>query len=234
MQTILFETQMLNDSTNPLLHKAAVMCSNFCAVGSVREYQVLLCDRKEIVGFVEHWHYSKNVNGLTTDYCFKLLDADGNMIGAMIYGKIAMANVWKKYAQKESELIELKRLCCIDNTPKNTESFFIGHTLRWLKKNTEIKTVISYADMTYSHEGTIYKASNFTYAGMTAKGKVIMYNGKRYHDKTIRTKYKGELKPFAVEIKKALENGTAEYVDTLGKHIYLYGLRGAVGKNYCT
>jgi hypothetical protein len=234
MQTSLFEAQMLNDSTNPLLHKTAVMCSNFCAVGSVRDYQVLLCDRKEIVGFVEHWHYSKNVNGLTTDYCFKLLDADGNMIGAMIYGKIAMANVWKKYAQQESELIELKRLCCIDNTPKNTESFFIGHTLRWLKKNTGIKTVISYADMTYSHEGTIYKASNFVYCGMTAKGKVIMYNGKRYHDKTIRTKYKGELKPFAVEIKKALETGDAKYVDTLGKHIYLYGLRGAVGKNYCT
>ena len=224
----------LFENENPQLLIHDVMCSNFCAVGAVRDYKVLLCNRKEIVGFVEHWHYSKNVNGLTTDYCFKLLDADGNMIGAMIYGKIAMANVWKKYAENENELIELKRLCCIDNTPKNTESFFIGHTLRWLKKNTEIKTVISYADMTYSHEGTIYKASNFTYAGMTAKGKVIIYNGKRYHDKTIRTKYKGELKHFAVEIKKALENGTAEYVDTLGKHIYLYGLRGAVGKNYCT
>lgn len=214
-----------NLQVSPAIAKPAFMCSNFSAVGSVREYQVLLCDRKEIVVFIEQWHYSKNVNGLTTDYCFKLLDADGNMIGAIIYGKIAMANVWKKYAQKESELIELKRLCCIDNTPKNTESFFIGHTLRWLKKNTKIKTVISYADMTYSHEGTIYKATNFTYAGMTAKGKVIMYNGKRYHDKTIRTKYKGELKPFAVEIKKALENKTAEYIDTLGKHIYIYELQ---------
>jgi hypothetical protein len=198
---------------------------NFTAVGKVKEYKVELCNRKEIVSFVEHWHYSKNVNGLTTDYCFKLLDADGNMIGAMIYGKIAMANVWKKYAENENELIELKRLCCIDNTPKNTESFFIGHTLRWLKKNTKIKIVISYADTTYLHQGTIYKACNFTYHGMTAKGKVIMYNGKRYHDKTIRTKYKGELKPFAAQIKKALGSGGAEYIDTLGKHIYIYNLR---------
>ncbi|NBW21738.1 MAG: hypothetical protein EBR82_78650 [Caulobacteraceae bacterium] len=193
--------------------------------GSVRDYKVLLCNRKEIVSFLEHWHYSKNVNGLTTDYCFKLLDTDKNIIGAMIYGKIGMANVWRKYAEKESELIELKRLCCIDDTPKNTESFFIGHTLRWLRKNTKIKTVISYADMTYSHTGTIYKASNFTYHGMTAKGRVIMYNGKRYHDKTIRTKYNGNLKPFAIKIKEALENGDAQYVDTLGKHIYIYKLR---------
>lgn len=218
MQQLLFQDPI------PAFHKTTVMGSNYISVGAVRDFKVFLCDRKEIVKFVEHWHYSKNVNGLTTDYCFKLLDSDGNMIGAMIYGKIAMANVWKKYAEKETDLIELKRLCCIDNTPKNTESFFIGGTLRWLKKNTTIKTVISYADMTYSHEGTIYKASNFKYNGMTAKGKVIMHNGKRYHDKTIRTKYKGELKPFAKEIKKALENGSSEYVDTLGKHIYLYNL----------
>lgn len=207
----------------------AIMCSKFCAIGKVREYSVHLCQRKEIVSFVEHWHYSKNVNGLTTDYCFKLLDAEGNIIGAMIYGKIAMANVWKKYAKVERDLIELKRLCCIDNTLKNTESYFIGNSLRWLKKNTNIKTVISYADTTYSHEGTIYKATNFKHSGMTAKGRIILYGDKRYHDKTIRTKYKGALKPFAVKISKALEYGTAKYVNTLGKHTYLYDLRG--GKN---
>jgi hypothetical protein len=197
---------------------------NISSVGHVRDFKVCLCERKEIADFVEYWHYSKNVNGLTIDYCFKLLDVEDNMIGAMIYGKIAMANVWKKYADIETDLIELKRLCCIDNTPKNTESFFIGKTLKWLKNNTNIKTVISYADMTYSHVGTIYKASNFTHVGMTSKGRIIMYNGKRYHDKTIRTKYKGKLKPFAIQIKKALETGEATYVNTLGKHIYLYYL----------
>ena len=64
-------------------------------MGKVKEFKVSLCDRKEIVGFVEKWHYSKNVNGLKTDYCFKLEDVDGNLIGAMMYGKLAMASVWK-------------------------------------------------------------------------------------------------------------------------------------------
>ena len=195
------------------------------AIGHVRNYHVSLCERKQITEFIETWHYSKNVNGLTTDYCFMIQDENLNLIGAIIYGKIAMANVWKKYAEKETDLIELKRLCCIDNTPKNTESFFIGNTLRWLKKNTQIKTVISYADTTYNHTGTIYKASNFIHSGMTNSGKVIMYEGKRYHDKTIRTKYKGELKPFALKIKNALDSGLAEYVNTTGKHIYLYRLK---------
>ncbi|HNI27418.1 MAG TPA: hypothetical protein PLJ29_13720 [Leptospiraceae bacterium] len=205
---------------NPL-----ILDKNQQASGKVREYSVSICDRKEIADFVEFWHYSGNVNGLTTDYCFKLTDTAGNIIGAMIYGKIAMAGVWKKYADRENDLIELKRLCCIDKTPKNTESYFIGNTLRWLRKNTDIRIVISYADTTYLHEGTIYKASNFVHSGMTAKGRIIIYNGKRYHDKTIRTRHKGKLKAFASEIKTALQNGKAHYVNTSGKHIYLYQLK---------
>lgn len=202
-----------------------ILTPDYVAVGKARDYRVELCERKEIVQFIEHWHYSQNVNGLTYNYCFKLLDQNNNIIGAIIYGKIAMANVWKRYAENENNLIELKRLCCIDNTAKNTESFFIGKTIKWLKNNTDIKTIISYADTTYSHEGTVYKATNFKHSGMTAKGRVIMYNGKRYHDKTIRTKYKDGLKPFALEIKNALETGEAKYVSTLGKHIYLYPLK---------
>ena len=192
-------------------------------MSKVRSYKVELCERNEIRDFIEEWHYSKNINGLISDYCFKLLDGE-EIIGGMIYGRIAMAGVWKKYADNENELTELRRLCCIDDTPKNTESYFIGHTLRWLRKNTSLKRVVSYADTTYNHSGTIYKASNFKNIGMTAKGRVIMYNDRRYHDKTVRTKYKGELKPFAKKIKAALETGEAEYVKTKGKHIYIYEL----------
>ena len=94
--------------------------------------------------FVEKWHYSANVNGLRIAHVFGLY-YDGNLIGAMIYGPLAMANTWRKYGNSESEVIELRRLCCIDNTPICTESYFIGKTIRWLKKNTTYKTIVSYA-----------------------------------------------------------------------------------------
>lgn len=189
----------------------------------VKEFSVVHCQRSEVKDFIEKWHYSKSINGLMSDYCFKLMDGD-RMIGAMIYGRFAMANVWKKYSDSPEEVIELRRLCCIDDTPKNTESYFIGSTLRWLKKNTTIKTVISYADPEYGHEGIIYQATNFKDIGKTSAGKVIMYNGKKYHDKAVRTKYKGELKPFAVRLREALESGDAFYKRTEGKYIYEYKL----------
>ena len=142
-----------------------------------KEYKVMLSERNEIKKFIETYHYSKSINGLSCKYCFKLLDSDGNLIGAMIYGKIAMANVYKKYVENESDIIELRRLALIDNTYRNAESYFIGKTLNWLKKNTNIKKVISYADPYYNHIGTIYKASNFKLVGKSNKGQFILYKG---------------------------------------------------------
>ena len=192
---------------------------------SVTEYECRLVTRQEITAFIEQWHYSGSINGCIADYSFGLYDND-NLIGAMFYGRLAMANQHKKYTDDPTKITELRRLCCIDDTPKNTESYFIGATLRWLKKNTILEKVVSYADSNYNHTGIIYKASNFVYLGQTACGKVIMYNGKKYHDKAIRTYYNGKLKPFALAIKNALTDGSAVYIKQKPKHIYLYTLRG--------
>ena len=194
-------------------------------MGVKDKYYVKLVERKQIRDFIETYHYSQNINGTIADYCFALYDKyTDEMVGAMFYGRMAMANQYRKYGERD-EVTELRRLVLIDDTPKNTESFFIGYTLRWLSKNTNIKTVVSYADPNYGHSGIVYKATNFTHVGMTSPGRVIMYKGKKYHDKTIRTKYKGELKPFAKEVKEALDTGEAYYKKQLPKHIYVYKLK---------
>lgn len=187
-------------------------------------YKVKPVTRSEVKDFIEEHHYSHNINGLRVAYCFGLYD-DETLVGAMLYGGLAMANAWKKYGDSDAEVLELRRLVLIDDTPRNSESFFIGHTLRWLKKNTQVKTIVSYADPNYGHSGVIYRATNFAHVGMTSPGRVIMWQGKKYHDKAIRTKYKGELKPFAKELKAALDSGAANYVKQQPKHIYVYKLR---------
>ena len=190
---------------------------------SVKKYKIKLVDRNAIKDFIENNHYSKSINGCIADYCFALYDNE-LMIGAMFYGRMAMRNQWKRYGESESDVIELRRLCCIDETPKNTESYFIGKTLRWLKKNTNIKNVVSYADAEHGHTGTIYKAANFKSLGLRTGARVIFYEGKKYHDKTIRTKYNGKIKPFAQRIKDALASGEAYYKTTAGKYCYIYNL----------
>ena len=193
-------------------------------LSKVKNFKISLCSRDDITGFVEYWHYSKNINGVISDYCFKLTD-NGVVIGAAIFGRLAMANQWKRFSENEVDVIELRRLCCVQKTPKNTESFFIGAMLRWLKKNTGLKKVVSYADIEQNHFGIIYKASNFECLGKQAGAKVIVWNDKKYHDKSIRTKHNGVLKPFSIELKKALDSGNAVYQHTAGKVAYVYKLK---------
>ena len=195
----------------------------------VKNLQVKLVEAKEIKELVERIHYSHSINGLKLSYCFGLYHNE-ELIGGMIYGSLAMRNAYKPYSAEEKDIIELRRLAIIDNTPKNTESYFIGRTLRWLRKNTDIKKVISYADSYYGHEGTIYKASNFQLVGKTSSGKMFKWNNKLYHDKTIRTYYTNKagikkLKPFAERLKIALENKEAETIITGSKNIFIYSLQ---------
>ena len=181
--------------------------------------------RKDITKFVETWHYSKSINGCIADFCFGLFSPDGILRGAMFYGRMAMANQWKRFSDIPDNVIELRRLCCIDDTPKNAESFFIGQTIKLLRANWGRDGVIaSYADKEYGHGGIIYQASNFVMTREIAGAKVIMMGDKRYHDKAIRTKYKGVLKPYAVRLIAALEDGSAVYKKTAGKFTYVYKL----------
>ncbi len=191
---------------------------------TVKNYTVVYCERVEIEDFIVKNHYSASINGCDTAYCFRLMD-ESKIIGAAFFGRLAMANQWKRFSDRAEDVIELRRLCCINETPKNTESYFIGCMLRWLKKNSHHKIVISYADAEYGHSGTIYKASNFKYLGKQKGAKVIDYQGKLYHDKTIRTTYNGKVKPYGQKIIDALANGEAVYKTTAGKHTYTFNLR---------
>lgn len=188
---------------------------------SLKTWVVKRVDRKDITEFIEKWHYSKSINGCIADYCYALFDGKV-MKGAMFFGRMAMANQWKRFSDTPDNVIELRRLCCIDDTPKNTESYFIGASLRLLKSDWKKGIVVSYADKEYGHTGIIYKASNFKMIGEVKGAKVIIHNNRQFHDKAIRTKYKGKLKPFAERLKTALDAGEAYYKTTAGKYTYVY------------
>jgi len=63
---------------------------------------------------------------------------------------------------------ELARLFIEDTTPKNTESWFIARAIKWIRLNhPDVLSLVSYADPTQNHKGTIYKAGNWIGDGRT-------------------------------------------------------------------
>ena len=200
----------------------------------VSDFTIEPVPKKAVDSFIKKWHYSQSTRGLHISHCFGLYSDDGpfglpRMIGAMIYGIPAMYGVAERYYQDNpSVVIELNRLCCIDDTPKNTESYFIGKTLNWLKHNTKYRLVLSYSDLAQGHEGIVYKASNFTDLGMTSQDRVLIVDGERYHSRMI-TKKSPKFEAIRQRIKRKDENITIESLPT--KHIYAYGLNKKIKKH---
>ena len=205
----------------------------------VRDFTIEAVHKKAVTPFIEKWHYSHYAGGIQHRQCFALYSPDGpfglpRMIGAAIYGQPAMPDTAKKYHPDDPmKCWELRRLCCIDDTPKNTESFFIGKTLKWLKQNTDAEVIISYSDLQQGHEGVVYKASNFINMGQTPSGQALMVDGKQYHDRTIRNP-----KPYARTIKRRWEAKQSGKKDddiylqkTKPKNIYVYYLNKKLRKN---
>lgn len=75
----------------------------------------------------------------------------------------------------KDHVTELHRLHILDCTPKNTESWFIARCFKELKKvKPQIWSVLSFADKTEGHEGTIYKATNAYRLGSTGRAKFYL------------------------------------------------------------
>ena len=201
----------------------------------VRDFTVEEVLRRSIAPFIEKYHYSQNVNGVQSTNCFGLYK-EGNfglptMIGAMMYAWPSMPATAKKYNPDDPlRIYELRRLVCIDDTPTNTESYFIGQTLKWLKKNTDIQVIVSFADPHHGHSGVIYKASNFIYKGETGKGSILMVDGKEMHSRSLNQRKR----PYSREIKRRYDAGDPNiFVKKLpSKHIYVYYLDKRLRRKY--
>ena len=59
----------------------------------------------------------------------------------------------------------LTRLWLSDELPANSESRVLGVVIKALKHNTALKFLVTYADPSQGHLGTIYQATNWLYTG---------------------------------------------------------------------
>lgn len=107
--------------------------------------------------------------------------------GVVCYGTPSSAPLRSGLAGPEHAMnvVELTRLWVCDSVPRNGESFLIGRTLKHAGK----EIVVSFADASLGHVGTVYQASNFLYTGLSAKRSNWTVEGIDSHCQTIADKY---------------------------------------------
>jgi hypothetical protein len=97
----------------------------------------------------------------------------GGPVGVCIFTGLPVPEIAKGAfgleRHEQQGLFELSRLCIHPQTQQseyNITSWFVSKAIRQLRKDTEVKAIISYADSDY-HHGTIYRACNFRYCGLS-------------------------------------------------------------------
>lgn len=125
-------------------------------------------------GYIAAFHYSKTFPD-SSRFVFGLYYKD-TICGVCVYGMGCGKNQYTAICPdiKNGEYIELTRLWLEDSLGKNSESYFISHTLRMLPK--EIRFVVSFSDENQDHYGYIYQATNFLYLGCNGGGKMLITN----------------------------------------------------------
>lgn len=111
-------------------------------------------------------------------------------IGCIIYGRGANNNALKKYGLEITQGCELMRVALKKHQYPVTKIMSISRKLL-LKNSPNLQIIISYADPGQGHEGTIYKADNWIYEGLTdkvdyyinSKGKELHWRNARFAQK---------------------------------------------------
>jgi hypothetical protein len=124
------------------------------------------------------YHYKRdNIGGGISHHL--VLKYGIKTVGGAVIGKMRHSD---KYSEKA---IELRRMVLHPDCPKNTASYFLSKIIWWLKNNTDISVVYTFADQTVGHKGTCYKAANFKFVKETKESKYVIWNGKRYHCRSL-------------------------------------------------
>ena len=117
----------------------------------------------------------------------------GGSLGACIFTglpvpEIAVGAFGLERNQQEG-IYELSRLCIHPDLQKeeyNITSWFVSRCIRRFRKDATVRAILSYADSNH-HSGTIYRACNFKYYGLTDPKKDFYYaDGTKHSRGSIR------------------------------------------------
>lgn len=174
-----------------------------------KQCKIMLCEFANISHIFKDFHYKSDNMGGGISVCFAMFIGD-KLVGGSVLGK-------PRHEKKYKNCIDIRRMACLDESPCNSESYFLGQIIKWISCNTDYDNVLSYSDLTVGHVGTIYKASNFKKIGETTPTKYVEWNGKTYHPRSLTID-----RDYSYKMREAVKTGDAKIHTGLPKIIWMY------------
>ena len=161
------------------------------------DYTIDRVSKSEAADLLLRFHYLKDISkGFKSGYNYGLYKKNdfsplniGGIQGVCIFTGLPVPEIAKGAfgleRHEQQGLFELSRLCIHPDTQEreyNITSWFVSKAIKNLRRETEVKAIISYADSDY-HSGTIYRACNFRYCGLSEPKKDFYFSDGTKHSR---------------------------------------------------
>jgi len=139
------------------------------------DFSIKEISKRDCESILLKWHYLKDISkGFKSGVNYGLF-LKGELCGVCIYTGFPVPELVKGMygldRKDQNGFYELSRLCLdpkVQNSEHNIASWFVSKTIKTLRKDNLVRAILSYADDEF-HKGTVYRACNFEYYGLTAK-----------------------------------------------------------------
>lgn len=139
----------------------------------IQGYRIEAIDKSLADDFLQRHHYlAQQGNGFLGKEYYGLFTADNKYVGCVVFAGISVIETligafegFERFSDQNG-FWELTRLAMDDDSKKpNLTSWFVANAIKRLRKENDVRALISYADSQY-HNGYIYQATNFKYYGL--------------------------------------------------------------------
>ena len=164
---------------------------------------------------VEREHYLHSIPG-GTHMAFGVF-LGMRMLGVVTIGAGPMNAYSLVAGAMPEDCLSLTRLWLSDELPRRSESRVLGVIVRALKRHTDLRFLLTYADPQQGHAGTIYQATNWLYTGLSAAMPLYdLGDGVAIHSRTVSHAFgTHSVRHFAdhgIEVKRVPQTGKHRYV----------------------
>jgi len=152
-----------------------------------RDRSIAPITRMQFMPFVIDRHYAHRCPSVSMAFG---LFIGPDLEGVITYGTPASAPLRSGLCGPEyaGKVLELNRLCLKANV-KNDASWLVSASLRLMARDA---IIVSFADKSQAHTGTVYQAANFLYCGLSANRTDWKIRGLEHlHGQTVADEFRG-------------------------------------------
>tara|TARA_R100000541_G_scaffold30953_2_gene39873 strand:+ start:18602 stop:19189 length:588 start_codon:yes stop_codon:yes gene_type:complete len=188
---------------------------------SKESFSISIISKDQSADILLNYHYLKDISKTFKSGINYGLFHNNSLVGCCIFTGFPVPELVKGLYGLERDnqdgFYELSRLCIepgIQATEHNIASWFVSRCIKQLRKDFKVRAILSYADESF-HNGTVYRALNFKYYGLTTAKKdfwILQNDGSYMKHSRGKTKgIPGEWRPrtqkhrFLLTYDKALE-----------------------------